>query len=139
MSFIRMDNFSKLPWCSYSLEEIKSSKYVRYMFPLKKRFYLFIFRERGREGERKGEKHQCESHLSYSPTRDLACNLGMCPDWESNQWPFGLQTGTQTTEPHQSGQMFPFLFWFHTEGPGSKFFLEFIVLPKSLCKGSWYF
>ena len=26
---------------------------------LKKRFYWFIFRERGREGERKGEKHQC--------------------------------------------------------------------------------
>ena len=24
-----------------------------------KRFYLFIFRERGRQGERKGEKHQC--------------------------------------------------------------------------------
>ena len=23
------------------------------------RFYLFIFRERGREGEREGEKHQC--------------------------------------------------------------------------------
>ena len=24
-----------------------------------KRFYLFIFREQGREGEREGEKHQC--------------------------------------------------------------------------------
>ena len=24
-----------------------------------KRLYLFIFRERGREGEREGEKHQC--------------------------------------------------------------------------------
>ena len=24
-----------------------------------KRFYLFIFRERGRKGEREGEKHQC--------------------------------------------------------------------------------
>ena len=24
-----------------------------------KRFYLFIFREKGREGEREGEKHQC--------------------------------------------------------------------------------
>ena len=22
---------------------------------------------------------------------DLACNPGMCPDWESNLWPFGLQ------------------------------------------------
>ena len=24
-------------------------------------------------------------------TGDLACNPGMCPDWESNQWPFGSQ------------------------------------------------
>ena len=29
------------------------------MVNLFKRFYLFIFRERGREGEREGEKHQC--------------------------------------------------------------------------------
>ena len=37
-----------------------------------KRFYLLIFRKRGREGERKGEKHWCEreisiGHLSYAP------------------------------------------------------------------------
>ena len=25
------------------------------------------------------------------PTRDLACNPGMCPDWERNQQPFGSQ------------------------------------------------
>ena len=37
------------------------------------------------------------------PTGDLACNPGMCPDWESNPQPFGLQAGTQSTEPHQSG------------------------------------
>ena len=24
-------------------------------------------------------------------TGDPACNPGMCPDWESNRWPFGLQ------------------------------------------------
>ena len=37
------------------------------------------------------------------PTGDLASNPGMCPDWESNQRPFGLQAGTQSTEPHQPG------------------------------------
>ena len=37
------------------------------------------------------------------PTRDLACNPGMCSDWESNQQPFGFQAGTQSTEPHQPG------------------------------------
>ena len=37
-------------------------------------FYLFIFRERGREGEREGEKHQCVV-VSHAPhTGDLAHN-----------------------------------------------------------------
>ena len=45
---------------------------------------LFIFRERGREGEREGEKHQCVVASHLSPTGHLARNPGMCPDWESN-------------------------------------------------------
>ena len=36
-------------------------------------------------------------------TGDLAHNPGMCPDWESNQWPFGLQASAQSTELHQPG------------------------------------
>ena len=51
----------------------------------KKIFYLFIFRERGREGEREGEKHQCVVASCAPPTGDLVFNPGMCPDWESNQ------------------------------------------------------
>ena len=42
-----------------------------------KRFYLFIFRERRREG--------------------------MCPDWESNQRPFGSQAHAQSIELHHPG------------------------------------
>ena len=34
------------------------------------------------------------------PAGDLAHNPGMCPNWESNQGPFGSQAGTQSTEPH---------------------------------------
>ena len=45
-------------------------------------FYLFIFRERGREGEREGEKHQCVVASHTPPTGDLARNPGMNPDWE---------------------------------------------------------
>ena len=37
------------------------------------------------------------------PTEDLARNPGMCPDWKSNRQPFGLQVGTQSTEPHHQG------------------------------------
>ena len=35
------------------------------------------------------------------PTGDLACNPGMCPDWESNQGLLGSQAHTQSTELHQ--------------------------------------
>ena len=53
-------------------------KYKMVLFPFKKRFYLFIFRERGRKGEREGEKHQCVVVSQVPPTGDLACNPGMC-------------------------------------------------------------
>ena len=52
---------------------------------------LFIFREGGREGEREGEKHQCVVASHVAPTGDPAWNPGMCPDWELNRQPFGLQ------------------------------------------------
>ena len=55
--------------------------------------FLFIFRERRREGEREGEKHRCARRtfigcLSHIPSGELAWNPSVCPDWESNQWPF---------------------------------------------------
>ena len=55
------------------------------------KYYLCIFREIGREGEREEEKHQCVVASHAPPTGDLACNPGMCPNWESNQRPFGSQ------------------------------------------------
>ena len=66
--------------------------------------YLF-FREKGREGEREGEKHQCMVASHMPPTGDLAHNPGMCPDWESNQQPFGSQAHAQSTELHQPGPL----------------------------------
>ena len=65
---------------------------------------LFIFRERGKEGEKEGEKNQCVVASCKTPTGDLACNPGLWPDWESNQQPFGSQVGTQSPEPHQPAQ-----------------------------------
>ena len=53
------------------------------------RFSLLIFRERGRREEERErnvdvqEKHQLVASPT-SPTRDLACNPGMCPHWELN-------------------------------------------------------
>ena len=60
---------------------------------------------REREGERNidvREKHRLVSSL-YTPTGDWTCNLGMCPDWEWNPWPFSLQDDTQSTGPHWPG------------------------------------
>ena len=37
--------------------EIQQDKTYMIQEKLKKRFYLFIFRERGKEGEREGENH----------------------------------------------------------------------------------
>ena len=47
---------------------------------LKKIFDLFIFRERGRVGEREEEKYQCMVASCAPPTGDLAYNPGMFPD-----------------------------------------------------------
>ena len=55
------------------------------------------------EGEGKGEKYQCVVASCTPPTRDLAHNPGMCPDWESNWRRFGLQVGAQSIELHQTG------------------------------------
>ena len=67
---------------------------------------LFIFRVRGREGEREGEKHQCVVASRVPPTRDLACNPGTCPDWESNGRPFALQSSARSIEPHLPGLLY---------------------------------
>ena len=55
---------------------------------------LFIFRERGKDRDREGEKHQCVVASCTPPTGDLAYNPGMCPEWESNRQPFGSLAGT---------------------------------------------
>ena len=54
--------------------------------------YVYRFL-RERKGER-GKKHWCERGIDSlppwcAPTRDGTCNLGMCPDWESNLQTFG--------------------------------------------------
>ena len=67
------------------------------------KIYLFIFRERRREGE----KHQSVASRT-PPTGHLARNPGMCPDRESNRQPFGSQASAQSTEPHNPGLVHTF-------------------------------
>ena len=64
-----------------------------------KRFYLFIFRERGARWEwgreREREKRQCEKE---TPTG--------CPDQELSLGPFTFRDKVQPIEPHQLGLSF---------------------------------
>ena len=87
----------------------------RFLQIFEKILYLLIFRQEGRDGE----KHPCvvASH-ALRPTRNLACDPGMCLDWELNQQPFGSQAGTQSTEPHQPGLEPLFLKTIQTFLPG---------------------
>ena len=78
---------------------------------------LFIFRERRGEGGREGEKHQYVFASRAPPTRNLARNPGMCPDWELNLWPSGSQASAQSTEPHQPGHSHLLIMHFHFSIP----------------------
>ena len=69
--------------------------------------FIYLFLDRGEGNEWEGEKHQCVVAYHTPPPGGLGHNPGMCPDWESNRRPFGLQASTQSTEPHQAG------LWFH--------------------------
>ena len=69
-------------------------------------FFKYIFRDRGKEGEREREKHQCVVASHTPQTGDLVHNSGMCPDWELNQLLFDSQACTQSTELHQPGLTF---------------------------------
>ena len=87
-------------------EQYKTKQYqVAHLFILFYWRFLLIFRERGREGEKEGEKHQCVVASRTSPTGDLDRNPGTCPDWESHWQRLGPQAGTQSTEPTSQSRL----------------------------------
>ena len=47
--------------------------------------------------------------LSHDPYWGPGPQPGMCPDWESNQRPSGLQASTQSTAPQQPGHIYTFI------------------------------
>ena len=67
------------------------------------RCLINLFLDKGTEGEREGEKHQCVVASCVPCIGNLACNPGMCPDWEWNLRPFISQASPQPTEPHHLG------------------------------------
>ena len=67
----------------------EEAKYISLRFHLDRKLFFLLFRERVREGEKGGEKHQCVVASYVPPTGDLASNPDMCPDRELNWRPFG--------------------------------------------------
>ena len=69
--------------------------------------YLFLERGEGKENQRERNVDVREKlnwlPPAHAPTRDWACNPGMCPDQESNRRSFPLRDVTQPTEPCKSG------------------------------------
>ena len=109
---------------------------IKFIF-IFKRFYLFIFRERGKEGK----KHQCVRE-TWIGCLSHAHNWGPGPQPRHVPW-LGIELATfwftesalnQSTEPHQPRQsiMFTLFFSIILGSPSSSFFyfsLFFSILP----------
>ena len=91
---------------SYLKNKIKNEYPFFFFF---KDFIYFIFRGEGREKERE-RNINVWLPLVRPLLRTWPSNPGMCPDWESNPEPFGLQASAQSTEPHQPGPVSVFIF-----------------------------
>ena len=68
-----------------------------FTLPFLKRFYLFTFRERGREGAREGEKHQCARETSIG-CHSHAASWGPDPQPRHVPW---LRIGTGNLSVHR--------------------------------------
>ena len=102
---------SDFEWVSptYCLYGVPITVFQLYSFLFNVTFFkdfIYLFLERGEGREKEGEKHQWVVASHMPPTGDLACNPGMCPDWELNQRSFALQACAQSAEPHHPGPNF---------------------------------
>ena len=73
---------------------------------------LFIYFQREGKGSRKRGKHQCVVAFHAPPTGDLACNPGMCPDWESNCDPLVHRPALNPLSYTSQGRCYIFNFCF---------------------------
>ena len=90
----------RCPWWVYEVQPDPSL--IEHYF-LKRFVYLLMFRWRGREEKERERNINMWEPLKSPLLGNMAHNPGICPDWESNQQPFGSQASAQSTEPHESG------------------------------------
>ena len=100
----------------------ENPQFLIYIFFYFFNIYLFIFRQRGREEERKGEKHQClvVSHMPH------VWGPGLQPRHvpQLGIKPFGSQASPQSTESHQPGSQFYILQGAHIYMSKTKMFTQ---------------
>ena len=62
---------------------------------------MYLLLQRREEKEKGRETSVCDRDCTSRtpPTRNLAHNPAVCPEWESNQRRFGSWAGAQSTEP----------------------------------------
>ena len=77
--------------------------YTSFFFFFTDFIYLFIFSERGREGEREGEKHQCVVASHTPPTGDLATTQACALPGNQTCHPLVLRLALNPLDPHQPG------------------------------------
>ena len=94
----------------YQTSDLQGCKIINvYCFFL--RFFKFILRETGREGEKEGKKHQCAretsicclSHVPWLGTNFATQSCALTRNHTSDP-SFALRDDTQQTEPHWSRQ-----------------------------------
>ena len=86
---------------------MRNTEFIYLFFSLTQA-HVFIAFFREMKGKRKGEreKHLCGRETSTGWPAvcpwigDQTCNLGMCPDWESNQQTCSHRAMLQPAEPH---------------------------------------
>ena len=71
------DAFSSRPSLTSTGRILDSGPTIKQKYFYVFRFYLFNFRQRGKEGEREGEKYQCAVASRVPPTGDPAGNPGV--------------------------------------------------------------
>ena len=105
-----MVNVSTAMWMAVmplnrTLKMVKMAIIMLYICVLKDFMYLFLERGEGKEKERE-RNINVWLPLMYPLLGTWPSTLACALDWESNQQPIGLQSGTQSTELHQRGPVY---------------------------------
>ena len=108
-SYLELSWQTVYQWQLFNGRRWEPITFIWSVFSLFLKKILCIYFLDGGKGDREGEKHQYVAASCASPTGDLACNPGMCPDWESSRRAFDSQAGTQPLSHTSQGRWISFL------------------------------